>query len=145
MIAKNFVPKLVLISLPSIIMLLTLWIARKASLFEQYVTYADADGPCTPAYVVLGFITTLWILPYLPKYSCFFRIWKNKTQFQLKHVLFFQVRVLTSASANLGGKPTTNTKFFWTTLTFAKCLRFSEIFCLRCWSRWRFSAFKAEI
>lgn len=52
---------------------------------------------------------------------------------------------LTSASASLGGKPTTNTKFFCTTRTFAKCLRFSEIFCFRCWSRCRFSAFSAEI
>ena len=52
---------------------------------------------------------------------------------------------LTSASASLGGKPTTNTKFFCTTRTFAKCLRFSEIFCFRCWSRCRFSAFNAEI
>jgi len=33
-----------------------------------------------PAYAVLGLITTLWIFPYLPKYSCFFRIWKKKTK-----------------------------------------------------------------
>uniref|UniRef100_A0A2M4DM80 Putative secreted protein n=1 Tax=Anopheles darlingi TaxID=43151 RepID=A0A2M4DM80_ANODA len=95
-------------------MLLTLWIARNASLLLMYVTYADAEGPCTPAYAVLGLMTTLWIFPYFPKYSCFFRI---------------------SGSANLGGSPTTNTRFFCTTRTFARCFRFSEIFALRCWSR----------
>lgn len=155
------VPRLVFISRPSIIMLFTLWIARSASLFEQYVTYADADGPWTPAYVVLGFITTLWIFPYLPKYSCFLRIYRKQKrkghrmeqengQFMCQRAVNTRwnqqlLVALTSASASLGGRPTTNTKFFWTTLTFAKCLRFSEIFCFRCWSRWRFSAFRAEI
>ena len=61
-----------------------------------------------PAYVVLVFITTLCILPNLPKYSGLLR---------------------TSESANLGDKPTTKTRFLWTTLTFAKCFRFSEILC----------------
>lgn len=43
--------------------------------------------------------------------------------------------LLTSESAKRGGKPTTNTKFFCTTRTLAKCLRFSVIFCFLCWSR----------
>lgn len=147
------VPKLVFISLPSIMMLLTLCIARSASLLMQYVTYADADGPCAPAYVVLGFITTLWIFPYLPKYSCFLRICEKWTKRREKYefsilIAMWSVNeawVRTSASASRGGNPTTNTKFFWTTRTFAKCLRFSEIFCFRCWSLWRFSAFSADI
>lgn len=52
---------------------------------------------------------------------------------------------LTSGSANLGGSPTTNTRFFCTTRTLARCFRFSEIFAFRCWSRCRFSALNAAI
>ena len=50
---------------------------------------------CAPAYEVLWFITTLCSFPYFPKYSCFFS---------------------TSVSASLADRPTTNTRFLWTTL-----------------------------
>lgn len=40
--------------------------------------------------------------------------------------------ILTSASASRIGNPTTNTKFFCTTLTFARCFRFSVTLCFRC-------------
>lgn len=49
--------------------------------------------------------------------------------------------ILTSGSASRNGNPTTNTKFFCTTLTFARCFRFSITFCFRCWSFNLFSAF----
>jgi len=48
----------------------------------------------------------------------------------------------TSASANLMGSPTTKTRFRCTTLTLARCFRFSVIFCFLCWSLCLFSAFR---
>lgn len=74
---------------------------------------------CDPAYCVLWFITTLCIFPNLPKQSGFFKI---------------------SGSASRGDSPTTNTKFFWTTRTLARCFLFSVIFCFLAWSFCLFSA-----
>lgn len=51
-----------------------------------------------PAYDVLWLITTLWILPNFPKYSCFLR---------------------TSGSASRCDRPTTNTRFLCTTLKYS--------------------------
>lgn len=79
-----------------------------------------ALGPWDPAYDVDWLMTTLWIFPNFPKYSCL---------------------LSTSGSANLTGRPTTNTKLRCTTRTLARCFLFSLSFALRCWSRWRFSAF----
>lgn len=79
-----------------------------------------ALGPWDPAYDVDWFITTLWIFPNLPKYSCFFR---------------------SSGSARRTGSPTTNTKLRWTTLTLAKCFLFSLNFAFLCWSLCLLSAF----
>lgn len=56
---------------------------------------------------------------------CIFTPWAKQSTIQHHHRPLW----LTSGSASRCESPTTNTRFLWTTLTLARCLRFSVTFC----------------